>query len=365
MAEVTRLEATAQVRRTIEAYRDRVHEARNDTEYLPPEGARIVNDYCSFENDWQELVQDAIRETSFLDMMDDGLLLEYCAVCMELDEVFGLGSWRIGRIDRIVGDDKGVWKALQGEFDKNPLINEEAMRHNQNLLGIGEMLNTVNASLCHYAVNNPVRHTAPDGKSIFETRWLSRNWDNLLSIGINISEIVSGTGIATATGVTGAGAFMGGLMVVHGSVNTIAGIGKIVATTIAADLHGDDYADKLDVGMPDTAIGFVGYGMGVLAEALGGGFSDGAFAEKVGALVDLLDVACGIAISANAGKVLTKNINEFIKSSGSKISKTDLLKLQNYLADTRRISASKVLEGILENYDRVTGIDGNMRQIAE
>ena len=104
MAEVTRVEAVRQVRRTIGAYRDRVHETRNDTRFLPPEGARIVNEYCSFENDWQELVQDAIRETSFLDGMDDRLLLEYCAVCMELDEVFGLGSWRIGRVDRIVKD---------------------------------------------------------------------------------------------------------------------------------------------------------------------------------------------------------------------------------------------------------------------
>lgn len=217
----------------------------------------------------------------------------------------------------------------------------------------------------HYGANNPVRYIDPDGRSISGTRWLSRNWDNLLSIGINISEIVSGAGIATATGVTGAGAFMGGLMVAHGSINTIAGIGKIVTTTIAADLHGEDYADKLDASMPDTAIGFVGYGMGLLAEALTGGASDGTFAEKVGALGDLLDVACGLAISANAGKVLNKNINEFIKSSGSKISKTDLLKLQTYLADTKRVSASKVLEGILENYDRVTGIDSNMRQITE
>ena len=36
--------------------------------------------------------------------MDDGLLLEYCAVCMELDGALELGSWRIGRIDRIVKD---------------------------------------------------------------------------------------------------------------------------------------------------------------------------------------------------------------------------------------------------------------------
>ena len=103
MAEVTRADAEAQVRRTIGAYRDRVHEVRNDTDRLPPEGARIVDGYCSFDNDWQDLVQDAVREASFLGGMDDGLLLEYCAVCMELDGALGLDSWRIGRADRIVG----------------------------------------------------------------------------------------------------------------------------------------------------------------------------------------------------------------------------------------------------------------------
>lgn len=124
MAGVTRADAEAQVRRTIGAYRDRVHEVRNDTDRLPPEGARIVDEYCSFDNDWQDLVQDAVREASFLGGMDDGLLLEYCAVCMELDGALGLDSWRIGRADRIVQDDKGIWEAfwgaLQGEFNENP-----------------------------------------------------------------------------------------------------------------------------------------------------------------------------------------------------------------------------------------------------
>lgn len=113
MAGVTREEATAQVRRTISAYRDRVHEVRNDTRFLPPEGAQIVNEYCSFDNDWQDLVQEAVRETSFLDGMDDGLLLEYCAVCKELDEALGLGSWRIGRVDSIVGNDKDICETVQ------------------------------------------------------------------------------------------------------------------------------------------------------------------------------------------------------------------------------------------------------------
>ncbi len=99
---MTRSAAIAQVRRTISAYRDKVHEVRNDTEYLPPEGARIVNEYCLDRNDEQTLVQDAIWDSSFLEGMDDGLLLEYCAVCKELDDALGLGSWNIGSVERIV-----------------------------------------------------------------------------------------------------------------------------------------------------------------------------------------------------------------------------------------------------------------------
>lgn len=143
MAEVTRSEALSQVRRTISAYRDSVHEVRADTDYLPPEGARIVDEYCSFGNDWQDLVQDAIREPPFLEGMDDGLLLEYCAVCKELDEALGLDSWRIGSVGRIVQDEKGFWETVRGAF------------------------NTVNANL-YQSRNNPVKYAALDGRNIFD-----------------------------------------------------------------------------------------------------------------------------------------------------------------------------------------------------
>lgn len=125
MAEVTRSEALSQVRRTISAYRDRVHEVRADTDYLPPEGARIVDEYCSFGNDWQDLVQDAIREPPFLEGMDDGLLLEYCAVCKELDEALGLGSWSIGSVERIVGvADLSYSEKIRRAIEYSDVLNE-------------------------------------------------------------------------------------------------------------------------------------------------------------------------------------------------------------------------------------------------
>ena len=44
-------------------------------------------------------------------------------------------------------------------------INDEAKKHNENLPGMGGVYNTVNLHLYHYAGNNPVKYTDPDGKA--------------------------------------------------------------------------------------------------------------------------------------------------------------------------------------------------------
>ena len=72
-----------------------------------------------------------------------------------------------------------------GEYIPGAPINEEAKRHNQNLPGMGGVFNTLNASLYHYAGNNPVKYTDPDGKKITklsDDKWndVKRNLDNLV-----------------------------------------------------------------------------------------------------------------------------------------------------------------------------------------
>jgi len=168
------------------------------------------------------------------------------------------------------------------------------------LPGMGGVFNSVNLSLFHYAGNNPVRYVDPDGRSISIKRWIQRNWDNLISLNINIAEIFSGAGIVSSTLISGLGTFMGGMMITQGSLNFIACVGKIIVTTIAADLYGEDYADMLDASMPDSAIGFVSYGIGFLAEILAGSQSNHSFAESAGAIGDLLDIVCGIGISVTS-----------------------------------------------------------------
>ncbi len=125
MAEVTRGEALAQVRGTIGALHGRMREARDDTDYLPPEGARMVDEYCSFENDCQTLVLKAVNDRAFLDGMDDRMLLEYCAVCERLDEAFELESWRIGTVERIIGvADLSRFEKIKKAIQYSDVLNE-------------------------------------------------------------------------------------------------------------------------------------------------------------------------------------------------------------------------------------------------
>jgi len=72
--------------------------------------------------------------------------------------------------------------------------------------------------------------------------------------------------------------------------------------------------------------------------------------EKIGALGDFVDIACGIAISGNAGKNLNNAITSFMKSSGKYLSKTDFLKLQKYLQMTHKVNAAKIVEKLEQKY---------------
>ena len=51
-----------------------------------------------------------------------------------------------------------------GEYIPKAPINEEAKRYNQNLPGMGGVFNHINSNLYHYAGNNPVKYTDPDGR---------------------------------------------------------------------------------------------------------------------------------------------------------------------------------------------------------
>ena len=59
--------------------------------------------------------------------------------------------------------DKSVFPSLT-----TALVSDEAKKHNANLPGMGGVFNTVNLHVYHYAGNNPVKYTDPDGKFTFQ-----------------------------------------------------------------------------------------------------------------------------------------------------------------------------------------------------
>ena len=52
-----------------------------------------------------------------------------------------------------------------GEYFPVAPVDDEAKKHNGNLPGMGGVFNHINANLYHYAGNNPVKYTDPDGRN--------------------------------------------------------------------------------------------------------------------------------------------------------------------------------------------------------
>ena len=83
----------------------------------------------------------------------------------EMDEETGLYYYGARYLDpkysRWLSEDP----ALSDYIPKAP-IDDEAKKHNENLPGMGGVFNVVNLHLYHYAGNNPVKYTDPDGREL-------------------------------------------------------------------------------------------------------------------------------------------------------------------------------------------------------
>ena len=90
--------------------------------------------------------------------------LPYKFTAKELDEETGLYYYGARYLDAKYSRWLSCDPVL-GEYIPQAPINDEAKRHNQNLPGMGGVFNAVNLNLYHYAANNPVKYTDPDGNT--------------------------------------------------------------------------------------------------------------------------------------------------------------------------------------------------------
>ena len=81
----------------------------------------------------------------------------------EMDEETGLYYYGARYLDPKYSRWLSGDPALSDYIPKAP-IDDEAKKHNENLPGMGGVFNVVNLHLYHYAGNNPVKYTDPDGR---------------------------------------------------------------------------------------------------------------------------------------------------------------------------------------------------------
>ena len=106
---------------------------------------------------------------------------------VEMDEETGLYYYGARYLDPKYSRWLSGDPALSDYIPKAP-IDDEAKKHNEKLPGMGGVYNTVNLHLYHYAGNNPVKYTDPDGRitkiEILEAKWkcLIQNLDKYTTL---------------------------------------------------------------------------------------------------------------------------------------------------------------------------------------
>jgi RHS repeat-associated protein len=86
----------------------------------------------------------------------------------ELDKETGLYYYGA----RYLNPQTGMWLSADpamGDYIPRAPIDDEAKKHNENLPGMGGVYNYVNLHVYHYAGNNPVKLTDPDGRSPWDS----------------------------------------------------------------------------------------------------------------------------------------------------------------------------------------------------
>ena len=126
--------------------------------------ASLISDYKGDE--YQRIEYTPYGETWVEKTQNQGLeYLPYKFTAKEQDEETGLYYYGARYLDSKYSRWLSTDPAL-GDYIPQAPISDEARKHNRNLPGMGGIFNHINCNLYHYAGNNPVKYTDPDGNAV-------------------------------------------------------------------------------------------------------------------------------------------------------------------------------------------------------
>nr|WP_252722869.1 RHS repeat-associated core domain-containing protein [Treponema pedis] len=119
----------------------------------------------TFENRWSRYKEPSKNKAEAYLVYVEHLFLRSDAViaCIFSKEETGLYYYGARYLDPKYSRWLSGDPALNDYIPQAP-IDDEAKKHNENLPGMGGVFNTVNLHVYHYAGNNPVKYTDPDGR---------------------------------------------------------------------------------------------------------------------------------------------------------------------------------------------------------
>jgi len=135
-----------------------------NTYYYHPDhlgSAQLVTDY---KGDIYERIEYTPYGETWIERTSDGLdLIPFRFTGKELDSETGLYYYGA----RYLNPKSSMWLSADpalGDYIPVAPVSDDARKHNQNLAGMGGVFNLINLAVYHYAANNPVKYTDPDGK---------------------------------------------------------------------------------------------------------------------------------------------------------------------------------------------------------
>lgn len=120
MAEITKEHALFNIRTLLNAFLNKLENAKEYIDYLSSEGKEIVQAYESDKDDCKTLLSSAKENEEFFEGLSDEDIIEYANICYELNKLFGLKVKNLYKVTKI--KDCGEYKLIceEGGFVSLP-----------------------------------------------------------------------------------------------------------------------------------------------------------------------------------------------------------------------------------------------------